>query len=300
MVNLFYRCLDSIAPSVAAIFSDFSESISKDIQEIRIRNGMPLAVTVRGKSLFVQKSGQTSYNPNNAYYCSKDDIEKTFDLITNHSVFAHKEEIKEGFVRLFGGCRAGISGTFSKEGMIFDVSGINVRIAKEFIGCADTIFKEYNGGGALILGPPGSGKTTLLRDFIRQLSNEGYRVSVIDSRGEISASYSGKSFYNLGYNTDTYITYDKSFGVIAALRTMFPQIIAFDEIGTNAELRSIEDCFNAGVNIITTAHTGGFNDIKSRNIIENLLKTGAIQNVFLLSGNIGEKARKIGVEEIML
>lgn len=272
--------------------------IKNQVQEIRIRNGLPISLTVKGKSLFVLNDGQTSYKPDGGYICTKDDVEEVYSLITNHSVYAHCEEIKEGFIRMPFGCRAGISGSFSESGMIFDVSGINIRIAKEFLGSADSIYNEYTGGGAIILGPPGSGKTTILRDCVRQLSNGGKRVSLIDSRGEISASYCGKPFYDLGANTDTYIARDKAFAIMAALRTMFPQVIAFDELGTGKELEGVTEAFNSGTEIITTAHIGGFDDIKSRKVVRKIIDSGAVKNVFLLSGNIGEKPLKIKLEDV--
>ena len=292
-------CMNNISNSVSSRLDLLIDDIKNQVQEIRIRNGLPLSVTIAGKSIFVLRDGQTSYNPENAYICSENDIDDTYLKITNSSVYAHIEEIKEGFIRMPFGCRAGISGSFSDTGMIFDISGINIRIAKEFIGCADDLFAEYSGGGALISGPPGSGKTTVLRDFIRQLSNKGKRVSVIDSRGEISASSFGKPFYDLGPNTDTYIATDRSFAIIASLRTMFPQVIAFDELGTMAELESVKDGFNAGVEIITTAHVGDAGDIKSRKVVYDLVRSGAVKSIFLLSGNIGEKPLKLNSEDVI-
>ena len=210
------------------------------------------------------------------------------------------DELSQGFVRIANGCRAGVCGNFSKDGVISEVSGINIRIAGEFIGCARSVFEECSGGGILIAGPPGSGKTTILRDLIRFFSNSGKRVSVIDPRGEISALYSGRPSFDLGTNTDTYITQDKSFGITAALRTMFPNIIAFDEIGTSSELSGVSEGFNAGVDIITTAHIGSADEIKKRKTVRELLLSGAINNLFLLSGKIGEKPQKIDIKEVPL
>ncbi|MCQ2450712.1 MAG: Flp pilus assembly complex ATPase component TadA [Clostridia bacterium] len=282
--------------NIKRVIEFLPENILSDIQEIRLRSNLPLAVTIGGRTIFLLKNGQTSTENNGAYICTKSETDETFMLLKNQSGEAHLDEIKEGFIRMENGCRAGICGTFSEKGMIYDVSGINLRIARQFIGCANKITDGYLSGGILILGPPGSGKTTLLRDTVRTLSKSGKRVALIDQRGEISASCYGVSPYDLGENTDTYIIADKPLGIRMALRTMFPQIIAFDEIGSYEELKSVSDSFNAGAQIVTTAHIGKIGDIKRRKTVKELIASGGIKNIFLLSENIGENPQKIDLE----
>ena len=63
------------------------------------------------------------------------------------------------------------------------ISSINIRIAHEIIGAANSIIKYISTKekvcNTLIISPPGMGKTTLLRDIIRQISNL-YTVKVGD------------------------------------------------------------------------------------------------------------------------
>ena len=161
---------------------------------------------------------------------------------------------------------------------------------------------SYDGGGLLIAGPPCSGKTTVLRDLIRQLSNgvSGvyHRVAVIDSRGELSGSFDGVCFNDLGNNTDILMMQDKALGTEIAVRTMFPDIIAFDEIGTANELKRVSESFNAGVSIITTAHAFDIEDIFRRSVTNGLLCSGAISQVALLSKNIGEEIKLFDAREL--
>ena len=200
------------------------------------------------------------------------------------------------------GHRAGVCGTVINNGMK-DISSVNIRIAREVIGSADELARRFDGGGILIAGPPCSGKTTVLRDTVRQLSDGLYnrymRVAVIDSRGELSGSAKGQCKNRLGTNTDILLTEDKAAGAMMALRTMFPDIIAFDEIGTAAELNSVSDCFNAGVAVITTAHIGTKKDLFRRSVTSMLLDSGAISTVAVLPAEIGGGMEIYDTEELL-
>ena len=149
----------------------------------------------------------------------------------------------------------------------------------------------------IIKGGPGTGKTTLLRDLCRQLASgsigECKKVAVIDSRGEIAAVNGGVPYADIGVTADIITGADKAKGIEMALRTLFPDVIAFDELGNMAEVEAITQSFNSGVTIITTAHIGGFDDIMRRPLVNALLKTGAIEWVVLCYKGFGFKIKKV-------
>ena len=257
-------------------------------EEIRLRADLPVCLTVGGRVVFVCKDSTVCDSlPGNPFIATQADVTDSLAKLCNNSIYLYENEIKQGFISLDNGNRAGVCGVFNAEGMLVSVSSINVRIARQVFGCAQTLLPFAN-GGLLIAGPPGSGKTTMLRDLIRLLSNgesgEYFRMVVVDSRREIS----GGGVLDLGVNTDVVYTLDKAVGVQMALRTMFPQFIAFDEIGTSDELRSIKECFNAGVGIITTAHCHTKNELFSRDVTREIIKSKAIKNAVLLPRKIGE------------
>lgn len=228
-----------------------------DIAEIRIRAGRSAAV--------VDVHGETSY-------CSEPfsagEIADVFAEICRYSVYSFQSEIAQGYVTLDGGNRVGICGTAvyknGKIDFIKDISGLNIRIAHEKIGCANELFERFFIGGArsLILGgKPLSGKTTLLRDLARHLS-ETHRVTIIDSRNELSGSVRGTPSFDVGRNTDVLCGAEKSDGIMLALRTMSPEVIICDEIADDEE--AVERCAFCGVKLIAAAHAGSIAELKSR------------------------------------
>ena len=103
---------------------------------------------------------------------------------------------------------------------------------------------------------------------------------------------------DLGLNTDVLRIANKAFGVEIALRTMYPQFIAFDEIGTTDELAGVASCFNAGVKIITTAHAGDKEQLLNREIIRKMVVLGAVSNIAILPKNTEKNIEIIPVKEL--
>ena len=281
-----------------ALFN-LSPTVQQNVAEIRLRKNLPLTLTVYGETVFLKNDGQTCFTLGDGLiYITDAEILECFNLLCDNSVFAHENELKDGFIIMKNGCRAGVCGRLCDNGIMQDITSINIRISREIKGCANELCTLYNGGGLLIAGPPASGKTTLLRDLIRQLSSglngRINRIAVIDSRGEIS----GGGALDLGLATDILNAEQKAHGVEIALRTMFPDIIAFDEIGNTAELNAVSNCFSAGVKIITTAHIESIYDLKNREVTKQLTESGAINQIAVLPKITGGKITVITPKEL--
>jgi len=206
---------------------------------------------------------------------SSSDIAECFRAICGYSVHSHADDIKEGFITLTGGHRAGIYGTAVLDEhknikSVRDIAGISIRIAREIVGCADNL-SFSSSRNLLVCGAPSSGKTTIVRDIVRKLTESFCKVSVVDSRGEIGASSGGIAQNTFGATVSVLTGYCKSDGVDIALRTLSPDVIVCDEIGSAADMTAIQDCGRCGVSVIATAHCGSFDDLLERENIAPLV-----------------------------
>lgn len=250
----------------------------RKITEIRLRAGKPIMVYSNNNEKILNCKASQSI------------IKKTVELISGYSLYAWEDELRAGFITLPGGCRAGLCGKAVTEDekikTMTHISGINMRIKHEIKGCADILFKlipEF--GHMMIISPPGCGKTTLLRDLARNISNRGKTVAIVDERSEIAGSYMGLPQNDVGLRTDILDRCPKSKGMIMLLRSMSPQVIVADEIGSRNDIEAIEQIVNAGVKIICTVHGSGIDDIRGREHFKSLM--GLFDNYIVLSARSG-------------
>ena len=230
--------------------------------EIRMRRGESLCAVFESGCYLITPSGNLSRDSKNSLIVTETDIKRALELITNFSLYAYENEIKNGFVTLPGGHRVGVCGeAASSSGKIThlkSIQSLNYRFAREVPGCSDSIMDRILEGteikNTLIVSPPMCGKTTLLRDIARNLSLLGKRVSIVDERGEIAAAFGGTSPFDLGVGCDILSGAGKADGMLFMLRSMSPDVIITDEIGTADDFSAIREIKKRGVSIITSLH----------------------------------------------
>jgi stage III sporulation protein AA len=258
------------------------------IEEIRVRRDKPLTVIYGGKELYVNSEGLCGRE--NALRPTGELIAKFMAAMCEYSPYAYNEQIRRGYITLEGGFRVGLVGTgVIGNGTIATIkyiTSMNIRIAREVKGCADRVI-EHIRGSTMLISPPACGKTTLLRDIVRQLSNRQRNVGVVDERGELSGTYQGCAQLDLGERTDVMCGCGKAEGMMLLLRTMAPDIIAVDEIGTRADIEGIRRALSCGVDIICTLHALGIEDLLKKPDISELAEQGLFNRYIVLSDRLG-------------
>ena len=271
----FDQSIENLPEKIYSVLNNVPIKIKKDAVEIKLRVNRKIAINSNNKTYFLD------------FILTTDLIKETFKAICNYSIHSHLEEIKKGFITLKGGHRAGICGTAVYENNklinLKNISSINLRIAKQIFGVAEPILKIFNNQPKklLIVGPPASGKTTILKDISKNLSE--YSVSIVDSRGEIAASYDGTPQNDIG-NADVFSFFKRIDGIIFAIRTMNPEYIICDEIGDEDDLTAIKVCVGTGVNLIATAHGENLEEFRKREISKKILETKAFSTILILKG----------------
>lgn len=273
----FQQALDGLSRETASIIlRETPERLRDSIREIRLRSGRPICLVTSEGDYFLKHT------------IWQGELFECFRALCGYSVHSHEEEIRQGYLTIRGGHRAGLCGTavYAKGEVvnIRNISSINLRIARQVFGVADQFIKQLHGQPerSIIVGAPGSGKTTLLKDLVRQVSKTK-KVVVVDSRGEIAACSNGVPQNDLGY-ADILDGWKKSDGMMNAIRTMGPEIIVCDEIGDQQDAVAVEVCLNAGVSVIATAHAGSLEELSKRKHIMDMLSLNAFDQIVLLEG----------------
>lgn len=263
----------------------------KRIEELRLRRGYPLSVTIANAEITVGER-----------LITEADLRTVLENASQASVHTVLDQTRSGFVTLRGGHRIGLCGTVGIEhGEIRSMrylSSLAIRVARSVEGQADRLLPKLLINGTvpniIVLGPPGSGKTTLLRELVRVISDSvGLRVGVADERGEIGALWQGEAQFHLGKHTDVLDGCPKGIAVPILLRGMNPQVIAVDEITHPADVEAVRNAVGCGVSILATAHGRSMLDLKRRPVYRPLIEEKVFERIVILHHEGGARSMRV-------
>ena len=248
------RILKYLPEKVSAAVYSFAVGLhGRDlyISEIRLRANAPLSISYGSKNIYLFNG--------RSVICNEYEVAEALQKLCEDSVHTYGETLKEGFISLKNGYRIGVCGRVSLSGdtikSVYGISSLSIRIPHPIRNVSKEIRDLLLRGGqiesALFYAPPNVGKTTLIRDLASVLSGGStpIRVALVDTRGEL---YMRALFDN--HLVDVLHGYPRAKGIEIATRTLSPEVIFCDEIGSAEEARAILSAQNSGVPLIATAH----------------------------------------------
>ena len=230
------------------------------LSEIRIRCAGRCSIVLSGEN--IPLFSRVSYG----------EIAAIYDRLLSGSLYAHTNDLKAGFVSVFDGVRVGICASVSDSGDLpSEVHGLVFRIPISVSEASGDLYNAWREtrGGLLIYSLPGEGKTSALRGLVGKISREsGLRVAVVDERREFTAED------YLDAAVDILAGYSKARGIEIALRTLSPEVIVIDEIGSLEEAEALLRVGRGGVPIIASSHAGSFEEVVRKASVAPLVDEG--------------------------
>jgi stage III sporulation protein AA len=141
--------------SISSKLEEYLNANEKDItmEEIRLRVGKPMIL---------------KFSESERIYDGKvtaEEVIETLQYICENSIYSYQNQICNGYITVYGGHRVGVVGTSviekNKVVNLKHISGLNVRIAKEIMGCSSKLLKyvlkveENSIYNSIIISPPG-------------------------------------------------------------------------------------------------------------------------------------------------
>ena len=242
-----------------------NEKLKEQIQEIRIRVGRPIILKLQNLDILIE------------YIVNQTEILQILEKICENSIYAYKNQICNGYITIKGGHRIGITGSAVVENEkiinIKYITSLNFRIARQVLNCSNKII------GQVI---DEKNKDIYLSNGIDEINFKGRTCGVVDERGEIAAMYKGVPQNDIGIRTDIIENISKAKGIKILIRTMAPEIIACDEIGSKEDVEAIQEAIISGVKGIFTMHGRTLDDVKSNNQINKLIEENKIEKIIFI------------------
>ena len=272
----FNTCLGLLPAHIRQVIEPWDNA-----EEIRLRSGYEASVVIGMDENKVKGS-----------LVSEKDLLHVIEVATGASLHSSINFLNSGYLN-YRGLRIGVCGhAVYKNGQLSGFrkySSVAIRIPHQINGLIPekiSLELRNNIHNTLIVASPGLGKTTALREIVRNISNSGTRVSLIDERGELAGEGNG---FDIGKCTDVLSFVPKTDAATLMLRAMNPLVIAMDEISKREDIECIYNIIGCGVKVIATAHGSNIMEMNSRPLYRELLSKQVFENIITISLENGQR-----------
>ena len=140
--------------------------LAPKLEEIRVRVNQPIELITADGAYFLKDDTLVKVPDRQCLSVLAEDLRQMSTLMSQYSLYAYEEEIRQGFLTVEGGHRIGVCGQVTqlngKIGRIYPILYLNIRIARERKGCGTSVYKqlwrEMVPESTLLLSAPEPGK----------------------------------------------------------------------------------------------------------------------------------------------
>ena len=255
----YYNAIDRLPGFVKQYLDVVPSVFAPFVQEIHLRSGRAVTLTIQNQQ---KELASLLAKPPHSIRLSHAQLKECFFGLCGNSVHSYETQLAQGFFTLPGGHRVGVAGILQTESGVLkgfqSITSLNIRVARTIAQPLPEVLQNHLSStafrGIILIGPPGSGKTTFLRSVSKVLSDNGKKISVIDERMEIWPCGPFGFAGEVPNNCDVLSGFQKQSGIQQALRSLGPEVILCDELGSTEEMDLINRGTSAGVQFICTLH----------------------------------------------
>lgn len=264
------------------------------VSEARLRAQGPFSLCGGGRSYFFGPDGAPISEPGDgAVICTQEEVDECVDKLCSYSRYSVDSAMRNGFIPLPDGSRAGICGNaVIRDGNVsfMPVTSVNIRLRRFVPGFAYGLAARYAADGiasTLVISPPMYGKTTFLASLALLLGKRGVKVAVADERAEIRTN-----LFSCG-SIDVITGCPKSQAIELLTRTMSPSVIICDEI-SYTESQAVMQTQSAGVALVASLHADSVAGALRRPFAREMIDAGVFRYAVVIRENYEYDITELG------